>query len=119
MGLDSESREESGYLFVKARGENSLPAVREFLAATRSRAEQSGFMRVLIDGRDVGKDQKEIDRFEVGIAVAAYFPRPFRIAILRKREDITKFGENTAVNRGADFLVCTQEEEAVAWLLQS
>jgi len=108
-----------GYFFAKARGENNLASVRETLAAIRARADAAGLRRILIDGREVDDDERFVDRYEAGLAFAATFPTPYRVAVLRRREHITKLGENTAVNRGADFLVCEGEDVALAWLLRS
>lgn len=119
MGFALESRACDGYLFVKASGENGIDAVREFFGAARRLAEEGGFRKILIDGKDVGDDKKHFDRYLVGIAVAETFGSSYRVAILRRREHINKLGENTAVNRGADFFVCEDEEEALSWLMRS
>ena len=49
---------------------------------------------------------------------SALFPFSLKVAVLGRAEQITKFGENVAVNRGARVLVCSEKTEALRWLLE-
>jgi hypothetical protein len=56
-------------------------------------------------------------RFVSGAYLAGSFPPPFRIAAHGHSEDINRFGETTAINRGAEFRIFASERLARRWLL--
>ena len=59
----------------------------------------------------------EFERFRLGEYIAKVCKGISIVSILQPQY-INKFGENTAVNRGADFLVTSDRVEAQNWLLQ-
>jgi hypothetical protein len=88
------------------------------MTAVRDEARQAGLMRILVDALEIAPPSHEFDRFWFGSAVAEFFPaREFKVALLFRPELINKFGEDTAVNRGARFLVIGAEELALEWLM--
>jgi hypothetical protein len=50
------------------------------------------------------------------VRVAAVLRHRIRLAVVARADYIDKFGENTAVNRGARMAVMSSEEHARAWL---
>ena len=106
-----------GYLLVRVRGPYDPSIAREVLGTVKQQAQAGGFTRILIDGFEIGAPARELDRFLIGEALAELLPCPFKVAFLYKAEWINKFGENTAVNRGAAVLVCSTEAKALQWLL--
>lgn len=93
-------------------------SVRECFVAIRERATQIENTLILIDAFGLSAPKREFDRFLVGEAIAELLPQPMKVAALSRAELINKFAENTAVNRGARFLVCSNEDEALQWLLE-
>jgi hypothetical protein len=87
------------------------------LRSIREEAANSGNTRVLVDGRDLPAPAAEMDRFNIGAAIAELFGHRIKVAILFPRALINKFAENVAVNRGATVLVVSDEEAALQWLV--
>ena len=61
----------------------------------------------------------ELDRFFAGQHIAEVWRPPLKVAAVMLPEGITRFAENTAVNRGANFIVMADAAEAVEWLLEN
>ncbi len=118
MEVDMAFEERGSYLFVRAQGPSDLESVRKGLIMIRDKALEAGLRRVLVDARGVDAPAREFDRYLVGEAAAEVLRARFKVAFLYKAEKINKFAENTAVNRGANILVCADEAEALDWLLR-
>jgi hypothetical protein len=58
----------------------------------------------------------DIDKFYLGEYAAHSFRGKVKVAVVFPAEGITKFGENVAVNRGAQLAVLGTEAEAMSWL---
>jgi hypothetical protein len=117
MSIDLSFQEQSNFLLVVISGQYDPVVVRETLEAIKERATQTNAIRILIDAFDLSAPTAEFARYMAGLAFAELFPYPFRVAVLYKRELINKFAENTAVNRGASFHVCSDKDYAIRWLL--
>ncbi len=86
------------------------------LYAIKDRAEQSNQNRVLIDMRETEPPQRDFERYLAGKAFSSVLRPPLRVAVLYAAENIDKFAENTAVNRGALLRVTSDLDEAIKWL---
>jgi hypothetical protein len=104
------------YLLVRVSGPYDPVGARETMKIVREKATREGFTRILLDALEVGAPATELDRYAMGEAFAAMFPPPFRIAVLYRATRDT-FAQNTAVIRGADLFICSEESEALPWLL--
>jgi hypothetical protein len=65
----------------------------------------------------MGGQLEDYDRYVAGLEIARTMPGWPRVAVLARPENINKFGENVAVNWGADLLVTHDRDEAVSFLL--
>jgi hypothetical protein len=115
----------SGLLNVVAGGEFSLQDAKQaFLemlgAAVRHKAE-----RILLDGRNVRGNPKDMERFYYGefaaretrrIVVEHKIHPRFAYVIHVPLRDPAKFGETVAVNRGMILRVFETLQEATDWL---
>jgi hypothetical protein len=89
------------------------------MTTVRDEATKAGLTRILVDARAIEPPAHEFDRFWFGSAVAEFFPgREFKVALLFPAELINKLGEDTAVNRGARYLVIDAEGPALEWLME-
>ncbi len=104
------------YLVARVSAPYDPAILRELFAAAKAKAVERKFTRVLIDGTGVSLPSAEVDRYLVGEVFADLFPPPFKVAAVYPRMT-DKFTENTAAIRGTDILICTDEAEAVQWLL--
>jgi hypothetical protein len=78
-----------------------------------------GYERVLLDLTPVAGEPAYLDRFRIGVYIAEVMPGRPRFAVLARHQSINKFGEDTAVNRGAVMLVTHDRIEAITWLLET
>jgi hypothetical protein len=108
---------EERFLRVAMRGSFPSKTYRELLRAVLDQAEHFALARILLDCRGLSAPSSEMDRFNVGVAIADVFGGRYRIAILYPRELINKFTEDAAVNRGASVRVVSDEKQALQWLL--
>ncbi len=74
--------------------------------------------RVLIDATTASGEYWELDKYDIGVAISELFKYPFKVAAVEAPENITKFSEDTAVNRGASYYVAFSIEEGLEWLLK-
>lgn len=108
-----------GYLVVKVPAPWTIQTAQQVIDETRREAERQSIARVLFDLTQWAKPDTEFTRFRSGEYLAKVLPPPFKIAAYGNANAITKFGENTAVNRGAWFRVFPDEEAAIRWLVES
>ena len=116
MSLEVETVVLPDYLRVSASGEYTLERMYEFINRVKLEADNAGCDRVLIDPRNVIGNMTEADRFMAGRLVAEVFGPRLKAACVMQPGTVTKLGELTAVNRGANFFVTESETEAVKWL---
>lgn len=108
---------EAEYLSITTTFEYTLENMFLLIDRVKIEAEKAKRDRVLIDCRDFKGYMTEAERFLGGKRLAETFGSRLRAALLMPAEQITKLGEMTAVNRGAKFLVTSDEDEAMAFLL--
>jgi len=109
---------EPGYLRVIIRGEYPSKSRRDVLSAVHAKMTELSYARVLADCRGLDAPKTEMDRFNLGVAIAEMVADRYRIAVVSKPEQINRFMENAAVNRGARLVVTSDEKDAIAWLVE-
>lgn len=108
---------EKDYLFIHMTGWFEDRAIIERVHYIRDKSREFGAKRVLVDTQDVQGRLRDFDRWYAGLEFALTMPGSPRVAVLALAKNINKFGENVAVNRGADLLVTHDRDEAVTFLL--
>lgn len=108
---------EPEFLRIIATGEYYFEDLPVFVSFIKSEADKNDRSRVLIDCRSLSGGMSEGERFEGGVMIANIFGPKLRAALMLPPDFITKLGELAAVNRGAQFLVTSDEAEALQWLL--
>jgi hypothetical protein len=106
-----------GYLYVIFRGNPVLEDAVELLRQTRDAAADGGKKAVLIDIREIEGTLSIMERYSMGSLVADIL-QGLRVALVGKEPliDRDRFGENVAINRGAEIRIFTDPDQAVAWL---
>lgn len=99
-----------------AQGPFDVAGFRQLIDAAGQDCAAGGFSRLLLDITGVAPPKSEIDRYTVGAYAAERLGHRVRVAVLWQDEHINRFGENTAVNRGAVHRVFSDRAEALAWL---
>jgi hypothetical protein len=105
-----------GYFWIGVTGRWELREIFRVIDTVRGQTELAGHDRVFVDLRGVDGPIPALDRFFAGERVAAVLGPVIRLAVFARPALIDKFGENTAVNRGARILVTGKMSEALAFL---
>jgi hypothetical protein len=116
MTLSIESRIEGRRVRFDVSGAWNLTDIFALIDRVRQEADAAGLAAVLVDLSAVPGPIPQMERFFAGERVAAVLRHRIRLAVVARAEYIDKFGENTAVNRGARMAVMLSEEHARAWL---
>ena len=116
--FEVEALIEPEHLRLTAHGEYRFDELFGFISLIKNSAEKAGRSRVLIDCLNVRGTMLEAERFSGGKQIAEVFGSRLRAALIMQPEYVTKLGELTAVNRGADFFVTDNEAAALKWLLR-
>jgi len=116
MSIETNYNEISGYLLVEATGQWTSAEAELKLDETKHEADAKHLNQILLDLRRLRMPTSDFIRFLGGKYLAHLFRPPFRLAALARREDITRFAETVALNRGASFRVFSDEQQAVDWL---
>ena len=57
-----------------------------------------------------------MERYEVGVKAATLFRYKLKVAVVYKTEEINRFAETVAFNRGMNVKIFNTKEEAISWL---
>lgn len=108
---------EDRFVRFTCEGRASVEGYRAVADAIRKEMSESPDMRrVFVDLKGVEGEIAELGKFTVGEYIAKIL-LGLRIGVLMSpKVALTKFGENTAVNRGAYLLVSHDEGEVMAFL---
>ena len=117
MDLDITITEKSGCLFIRAAGYYSLENMKDLFATIVSKSEECGYNHVLLNTNEVAGSIPELDRFLLGEHAASLWRPKLKMAIVSQPENINKFAENVAVNRGANLQILDDDEKALEWLI--
>lgn len=104
------------YLKLTAVGEHSAAEMYAFIDEIKAEAVRNDSKRVLVDSFKYSTLMTEADKFALGSHLAKTFGPQLKVAIMLPAEHISKLGELTAKNRGANLLVTSSKAEAIAWL---
>ena len=116
MKIKVSLEEGQGFLIIRAFGKWVLEDVKREMDNVRDEANRRGLTRLFLDMREMLPPDGEMTRYYTGIYIATVWCPPFKVVALAKPEMINKFGENVAVNRGANFAVFSDEKTALEWL---
>ncbi|MBK7394504.1 MAG: hypothetical protein IPI64_14620 [Chloracidobacterium sp.] len=109
--------EDPDYLKLIATGDHSAAEMYSFIDRIKAEAVRARRQKVLVDSFGYSSLMSETEKFSLGCHLAKVFGPQLKVAIMLPAEHISKLGELTAENRGADLLVTSSETEAISWLL--
>ena len=104
------------YLLCRAAGQWTRDEAERIIEEIAELATNQGYDRVLVDAQKLSAPQMELDRYLAGKHIAMEWHR-LKVAIIYPQDQINKFTENTAVNRGALLIVVSEFGDAENWLL--
>jgi len=109
--------DEGEYLWASISGPWDLDALEEFIINVRKQAARSGCQRALVDALELqNPSATSFKRFVVGEIIAREWGPYIKVAAVAKPENMSRYVEDTAVNRGANFAVFSDVDEARVWL---
>jgi hypothetical protein len=118
MQTSAEYFAKSGYLLVKVLVPWTERNAKRVIDEAQDEATKRGHVRLLFDLSNWSAPDREYTRFSSGLHLAKVLGRPFKLAAFGPSEAINKFGENTAVNRGAHFRIFSDQQSALHWLME-
>jgi hypothetical protein len=111
-------KDKSEYLSVIISGPWDIRILEEYVLEIRQRLDKLGYKRVLIDNQElIHPGESSFDRYQIGVIIATEWGPYIKAAVMTKPENISRYTETTAINRGANFAVFSDLEAAKKWLL--
>ena len=108
------------WLVAHAAGTCDLAWFKGIIPKVLEESQRSAAQGVLIDARELKAIMSDIDKFEMGVAVAqAKALPPLAFVALEEYLDPRRLGEMAARNRGANLRVFTDIDAARAWLVEA
>lgn len=84
----------------------------------KNECEKENTYKILVNSLDLkGTNTPTMDRFDLGVEIAAVFGSKIKLAAVWPEKDIDRFTETVAVNRGGNIYVAGDMESAKKWLL--
>jgi hypothetical protein len=118
MKASAEYFDKSGYLLIKVLVSWTEANATQVIDEAHDEATKGGHVRLLFDLRNWLAPDMELTRFFSGLHLARALDPPFKVAAFGFPEAITRFGEDAAVNRGAQFRIFSDEQSALRWLME-
>jgi hypothetical protein len=109
-------KEADGYLFITVKGPWSLGSVSQAVKDIGKETRKRAHTRILVDARLLDAPTIGLHRFLIGQEVSEHW-RGIKAAVVRPADLIDKFGEDAAVNRGAQVKVLADIDDALSWLM--
>lgn len=118
MGVETEVTKKEDYIYFKIKGDYSWKNERPKFDEIVKASDNLNCETILLDCREINYDVSTFDRYEIGEYIAEnYGERNLKIALLGNPKKLDRFTETVAQNRGANFRMFTEENEALKWLL--
>jgi len=106
------------YLYYTISGEYDRADFTSYAALILKECGKQNVHKVLVNALNVtGTDLSIMERYIVGETVAQLFPPSIKLAVVWPEEDINRFAETVAVNRGVFVRVFPDIATAEHWLL--
>lgn len=106
------------FLLVQALVPWTTKAAMQIIDEAKVEAISHNRQRILCDLTIWDRSDNEMTRYWSGKYLALDLGFPYKVAAFTVPQVITKFAENVAVNRAANFRVFPEEEAALQWLLE-
>ena len=114
--LKYEVRNAEGHLEIKVTGGYGYEPMLRMVDEIHSELTASGNERLLVDCSEMLGQVSETHRFYIASKIAGTFGPLVKIALVMPTGTVTKLGEMVANNRGANFFVTEDPQEAITWL---
>ena len=110
---------QDGFLLATATGRASIEGVLHVFKNVIDAATEQGFDKILIDFLAVTGRLSDMDRYDIGTAMAEYCRNKSihpRVAVIGKPPIVTGVGAMVASNRGLISVTFSESQAALNWL---
>jgi len=104
------------YLSCTIVGNWTIEGMQIILDLIKVEALKTEMTHILLNMNHVTLPSSEFIRYKTGVYASTLFSGTYKIAIYTVASNITRFGENVAVNRFLDLSVFDNESDAIGWL---
>lgn len=117
-GIHVDIRRGAIFFRFDCRGVASLEGYSDVIECVRvTMASADPVRKVLVDLSGVEGQLPEMQKYTLGEVIASRLLGLRIGVVLNRNAPLTRFGENTAVNRGADLMVGYDVDQILAWLV--
>lgn len=116
MGIDFRVEQHTGYTAVRIEGDPSLDEFLSFIEVLAGQSRGWPTQCALCDLQKVRTLKSFTEHYAIGEAVARHLRHLRQVASVVPPDRITHTSEKTARDAGANLMVFTSEEDAIAWL---
>ena len=107
------------YIYFELSGSFNYSYLENLFSKIRMDCNNSDLNNAVIDCRSVTNMFKsDIERFYIGKTIATELGMTIKLAAIIGKEKFNKFGEISALNRGANMKLFSEKEAALDWLLK-
>jgi len=117
MGLSVFSKQEVGYILLKATGSYNRKEVQDLSNSIHAQLADNKCKNLLVDISEMSGKIPNIDRFLLGEYVSKFRESGYRIALVYRAEGINKFFETVAANRAIKIIVVPDIQTGLTWLI--
>lgn len=114
--MDVSFGREADLLLVTASGAWDEAAIKTTIEEIPKQLAGTDITSVLIDMSQVSAPSEDMDRYRIGIHAAEHWGADIAVAAVWSPDAITRFAEDTAVNRGVRTRVFVTTDAAREWL---
>ena len=109
-------KRKKGYLSVEYAKPYNIDDLLSFSKEALEISKAEGYKKLFLDISKMPGRIKPMERYEVGVKAATLFRYKLKVAVLYKTEEINRFAETVALNRGMNVKIFNTKEEAISWL---
>jgi hypothetical protein len=106
------------YLHYEITGKYSLDKGEKIIEKIHDQCVEKKINKLLLDITKKEGVIPTMDRFDLGELIAKLFPYKIKFAVIAQKDQIDKFSETVAFNRGARLMIFSDKTEALEWLLK-
>lgn len=103
-------------LYFEVIGNYSQQEGERIIKELHNRCVKGKISKILVDITKKDGNIPVLDRFFFGTLIAKLFSYKIKMAVIGKKDQVTRFSEVVASNRGARLGIFREKKEAIKWL---
>jgi hypothetical protein len=111
-------RDQREYLWVSVSGPWNTSVLEEYIIEVRQSLAKLGYQLVLVDNQElIHPREASFERYKVGEIIVREWGSSIKAAAVAKPQDVSRYTELIATNKGAHLKVFLDLRGAITWLL--